>query len=51
MEVIELAFKIDDYCGAKLKGEKDREAFAQIVHEKAIDLCRNYGPENFETHF
>ena len=45
MEVIGLAFKIDDFCGAKLKSEEDREAFAQIVHEKAFDLCRNYGPE------
>ena len=45
MEVIGLAFKIDDFCGAKPKSEKDREAFAQIVHEKAFDLCRNYGPE------
>ena len=45
MEVIGLAFKIDDFFGAKPKNEKDREAFAQIVHEKAFDLCRNYGPE------
>ena len=45
MEVIGLAFKIDDSCGAKPKSEKDRDAFAQIVHEKAFDLCRNYGPE------
>ena len=45
VEVIGLAFKINDFCGAKPKSEKDREAFAQIVHEKAFDLCRNYGPE------
>ena len=45
MEVIGLAFKIDDFCGVKTKSEKNREAFAQIVHEKAFDLCRNYGPE------
>ena len=43
--VIGLAFKIDDSCGAKPKGEKDRDAFAQIVHEKAFDLGLNYGPE------
>lgn len=45
MEVIGLDFKIDDFCGVKAKSEKNREAFAQIVHEKAFDLCRNYGPE------
>ena len=43
--LLDLLFKIDDFCGAKPKSEKDREAFAQIVHEKAFDLCRNYGPE------
>lgn len=45
MGVIRLAFKIDDSCGTKPKGEKDRDAFAQIVHEKAFDSGRNYGPE------
>lgn len=39
MEVIGLAFKIDDFYGAKPKSEKDREAFAQIIHEKLLTLA------------
>ena len=50
MGVIRLAFKMDDSCGVKPKVEKDRDAFAQLVHEKAFDFGRNYGPEKTSRH-